>query len=336
MEMYNEQIEAIRETLEEMQNPPEREEPRSLSSYQNPAATETIGQIRVPMGGDDFELKPNIIGLINFHFHGLASEDPFLHLEDLTRLAETVKPRNVGLSIVLMKMFPFSLRDKASQWLRTLGRTIHSWEEMRTAFLKKFFPIGRTNALRRAITSFTQQNGEQFHEAWERYNDLLRKCPHHGLPKWHIAQIFYYGLNETLKQIADASCGGNFMNKDENGAFELFENMSENSMNNASIVAFNRTSQPRNVHEVDTGPSHSSTDLSLIAQKLDEVSVVHKKLDELLANPARSMANTTSSPLRHNPSSSNTRLIPRNPVRPSLPSVAPGNSVSHVELASMS
>jgi len=199
MEMYNEQIEAIRETLEEMQNPPEREEPRSLSSYQNPAATETIGQIRVPMGGDDFELKPNIIGLINFHFHGLASEDPFLHLEDLTRLAETVKPRNVGLSIVLMKMFPFSLRDKASQWLRTLGRTIHSWEEMRTAFLKKFFPIGRTNALRRAITSFTQQNGEQFHEAWERYNDLLRKCPHHGLPKWHIAQIFYYGLNETLK-----------------------------------------------------------------------------------------------------------------------------------------
>ena len=84
MEMYNEQIEAIRETLEEMQNPPEREEPRSLSSYQNPAATETIEQIWVPMGGDDFELKLNIIGLINFHFHGLASEDPFLHLEDLT------------------------------------------------------------------------------------------------------------------------------------------------------------------------------------------------------------------------------------------------------------
>ena len=126
------------------------------------------------------------------------------------------------------------------------------------------------------------------------------------------------------------------MNKDENGAFKLFENMSENSMNNASIVAFNRTSQPRNVHEVDTGPSHSSTDLSLIAQKLDEVSVVHKKLDELLANPTHSMANTPTSPLHHNPNSSNTRLIPRNPVRPSLPSVVPSDSVSHVDLASAS
>ena len=158
--MYNEQIEAIRETLEETQNPPEWEEPKSLNPYKNPTTIETLGQIHVPMGKEDFELNPNVIGLINFHYHGLASEDPFLHLEDLTHLAEMIKPRSIRLHIVLMKMFPFSLWDKATHWLHTIRKPIHSWEEMRIAFLKKILPIDHTNALCCAITSLMQQNSE--------------------------------------------------------------------------------------------------------------------------------------------------------------------------------
>ena len=147
-----------------------------------------------------------------------------------------MKPRNISLNIVLIKMFPFSLRDKASHWLRTLGRHITTWEELRHAFLKKFFPIGKTNALRRAITTFTLQGGEQFHEAWERFNELLRKCPHHEMPRWQLAQIFYLDLDSNLRNFVDSSCRGNFLNKDEESAFKLFESMSENSLNSASMT----------------------------------------------------------------------------------------------------
>ena len=42
---------------------------------------------------------------------------------------------------------------------------------MQNEFLKKFFPIGRTNQFRWALTSFSQSEGEQFHETQERFKD---------------------------------------------------------------------------------------------------------------------------------------------------------------------
>ena len=41
---------------------------------------------------------------------------------------------------------------------------------------------------------FSQGPGELFYEAWERLRDLLRQCPHQGIPKREITQIFYDGL----------------------------------------------------------------------------------------------------------------------------------------------
>nr|GEY61763.1 reverse transcriptase domain-containing protein [Tanacetum cinerariifolium] len=36
---------------------------------------------------------------------------------------------------------------------------------------------------------------ESFHEAWERYKDLLRACPHHGFTELHQLDTFYNALN---------------------------------------------------------------------------------------------------------------------------------------------
>jgi hypothetical protein len=79
-----------------------------------------------------------------------------------------------------------------------------------------------------------QFEGEPFYETWERMKDLLRKCPHHAVPKWQLVQCFYDGLNEPHRQMVDASCGGTFMLKSENDAWTLFENLSENSLHHAS------------------------------------------------------------------------------------------------------
>jgi len=62
------------------------------------------------------------------------------------------------------------------------------------AFLGKYFPPGKTVKLRTKITSFIQWDGESLYEAWERFKDLQRQCPNHGVPNWLLVQTFYNGL----------------------------------------------------------------------------------------------------------------------------------------------
>jgi len=52
------------------------------------------------------------------------------------------------------------------------------------AFLAKFFPIGKTNALRGKITNFQQQKTKSILEAWERLQGYIQDCPHHGIEEW--------------------------------------------------------------------------------------------------------------------------------------------------------
>nr|GFB08892.1 hypothetical protein [Tanacetum cinerariifolium] len=40
---------------------------------------------------------------------------------------------------------------------------------------------------------------ESFYEAWERFNDLLRACPHHGFSELHQLDTFYNALNSKSK-----------------------------------------------------------------------------------------------------------------------------------------
>ena len=83
--------------------------------------------------------------------------------------------------------------------------------------------ICTSSPIRKAITSFSQIEGEQFHETWERMKDFLRKCPHHQVPRWQLVQYFYDGLTEKDWQMVDSSCGGTFMLKSEDEAWALFE-----------------------------------------------------------------------------------------------------------------
>ena len=57
---------------------------------------------------------------------------------------------------------------------------------MKDVFLCKYYSVGKTSAVRRAIREFSQGPGEALYEAWERLRDLLRQCPHHGILKHEI------------------------------------------------------------------------------------------------------------------------------------------------------
>ncbi|KAK8507721.1 hypothetical protein V6N12_067051 [Hibiscus sabdariffa] len=84
-----------------------------------------------------------------------------------------------------LKLFPYSLRDKDKAWLINLPPgSLQSWTELCRSFLAKFSYTNMTDNLRNQITSFRHEDDEAMHEAWERYRDLFRRCPMHGLPEW--------------------------------------------------------------------------------------------------------------------------------------------------------
>ena len=105
---------------------------------------------------------------------------------------------------------------------------------MEDAFLRKYYLLDKTSAVRRAIREFSQGPGEVFYEAWERLRDLLRQCPHHGMPKHEITQIFYDGLGAPDKYLLDIASGGTLMSKYEDEALELIELVAENSHHQAA------------------------------------------------------------------------------------------------------
>jgi hypothetical protein len=67
------------------------------------------------------------------------------------------------MNTIRLKLFPFSLKDKAKTWLQNLrSGSIRARDEMQQQFLKKFFPSQRTNFFKRQITTFNQKPGEIF------------------------------------------------------------------------------------------------------------------------------------------------------------------------------
>ena len=83
--------------------------------------------------------------------------------------------------------------------------------------------------MRNNITNFLQQDQESLYEAWERLKDLLKKCPHHGLPMWMQVQMFYNSLRPNTQTMVDAASGGALVNKTPKKGYELIEVMASNN-----------------------------------------------------------------------------------------------------------
>ena len=107
--------------------------------------------------------------------------------------------------------------------------TFNSWAELSQAFLNKYFPATKTAKLRESITKFQQQYEESLYEAWERFKDLVRRCPHHGLLEWLVVQTFYQGISPQTRLSLDAAANGSLMNKTHQEAMDLIEDMALNS-----------------------------------------------------------------------------------------------------------
>ncbi|GJX63325.1 reverse transcriptase domain-containing protein [Tanacetum coccineum] len=92
-------------------------------------------------------------------------------------------------------------------------QSILTWDDLVSKFINKFFPPSKTTNLRNEITNFQQRFDETFYEAWDRFNDLLRACPHHGFSELHQLDTFYNALNSSDQDSLNSAAGGNFLDK---------------------------------------------------------------------------------------------------------------------------
>ncbi|GJR95958.1 NAC domain-containing protein [Tanacetum coccineum] len=102
--------------------------------------------------------------------------------------------------------------------------SITTWDDLVSNFLNQFYPHSKTRELRKEITNFQQVFGKTFTEAWERFKDLLKKCPHHGFSLLHQIEFFYNGLCQADQDSLNSAAGGNLMTRKTQEALTTIEN----------------------------------------------------------------------------------------------------------------
>nr|GEV80943.1 reverse transcriptase domain-containing protein [Tanacetum cinerariifolium] len=93
--------------------------------------------------------------------------------------------------------------------------------------INQSFPPSKTTYLRNEITNFLQKPNETFNEAWERFKDLLRQCPHHVFSELHQLDTFYNALNPNDQDALDSAAGGNFLDKILRECLSIIESKSK-------------------------------------------------------------------------------------------------------------
>ncbi|GJW31227.1 reverse transcriptase domain-containing protein [Tanacetum coccineum] len=143
-------------------------------------------------------------------------------------------------------LFPFSIEGAARIWLeKEPPRSILTWEDLVSKFINQFFPPSKTTNLRNEITNFQQRFDESFCEAWDRFKDLLRACPHHGFTELHQLDTFYNALTPTDQDSLNAAAGGNLLTKTPRDALTIIENKSKvHNSRNKPIVSKVSTNAP--------------------------------------------------------------------------------------------
>ncbi|GJY09527.1 hypothetical protein Tco_0377712 [Tanacetum coccineum] len=107
----------------------------------------------------------------------------------------------------MLRAFPMSIAEAASRWLRNkLTSSITTWEDLKTKFLSKYCPPACTVKKMEEINNFQQEPNENLYQAWERFKEILMKCPQHYLTEMQEVVLFYNGLDVPTRQILDSRC----------------------------------------------------------------------------------------------------------------------------------
>ncbi|GJS44777.1 reverse transcriptase domain-containing protein [Tanacetum coccineum] len=241
------------------------------------ASTEGYGEtIVIPkINADHFEIKTNLLQLVKANpFHFFERENPHIHINNFKRITSTLKFRDVPNDMIKLMMFPYSLEGAARVWYdKEPPNSILTWDDLVNKFVNQFFPPSKTTHLKNKISHFTQKFKETFSEAWERFKEMLRACPHYRFTKLTLIDTFYNGLNENDQDSLNAAAGGNLLCKTTREALNIIENKSKvrYSRNKSNVSRVNRNSREsssKTDEKIDKLADQISTLVKIVTKKV--------------------------------------------------------------------
>jgi hypothetical protein len=110
-------------------------------------------------------------------------------------------------------------------------------------------------------------------KAWERLQDYIPACPHHGMEEWFIIQSFYHGLIRSAREHINIAAGGSFFALSIEEAHELVEKMASSQSWDEECTQ-TRTYKVHQLEEVDM----LTTKIDLLIKKHENPGFNHLKM----------------------------------------------------------
>nr|GEV10749.1 hypothetical protein [Tanacetum cinerariifolium] len=138
-------------------------------------------------------------------FFGNKNDDAHEHVERVLDIFSLFNIPGVSQDAVMLHVFPVTLTGAAKRWVDRLPpRTVDSWDLLKNSFIQRYCPPSRTAKQLEEIRNFKQEGDETLYQAWERYKDLMYKCPTHDINNHQKVNIFYNGLGSMNHQLLDS------------------------------------------------------------------------------------------------------------------------------------
>lgn len=171
------------------------------------ALTQGRDVVRLVIGANvQFEIKNQFIWELRKNpFSGNKTEDAHEHIEDVLYIASLFNIPGVSHDVVMLRVFPMTLTGATKRWIdRFPAGTVNTWDLLKRAFIQRYYPPSKTAKQLEEIDNFKQDSDKTLYQVWERYNDLLYRCPTHDLNKQQMVNIFYKGTNIGTRKMLDS------------------------------------------------------------------------------------------------------------------------------------
>nr|GEV69838.1 hypothetical protein [Tanacetum cinerariifolium] len=160
------------------------------------------------------------------------------------------------------------------------------------------------------------------YEAWDRFKELLRACPHHGFSELTQIDTFYNGLTEQDQDSLNAASGGNLLNKTTREALKIIENKSKIS-NLVEIVNKQVVAPAKAVEKVCVTCGGAHAYYECIATDSSPSSVCAATGSYNQVSPPNRVSHQIPQPgfasVQNNPNRFNQNQVPNNQISPSVP-----------------
>ncbi|KAK8713477.1 hypothetical protein V6N13_148693 [Hibiscus sabdariffa] len=138
--------------------------PRAIREHLTPILDDLNPGIVAPeIQAAHFELKPVMFNMLNSigQFGGSPHEDARQHIRAFLEVCDSFRQQGVHEDVLKLKLFPYSLRDRARAWLSGVpAGSLESWADLCRSFLMRYNPPNMHTQLRNDIASFRQADDE--------------------------------------------------------------------------------------------------------------------------------------------------------------------------------